>query len=255
MQPKGRGDTGFPSRMARIADVARLQFGHSQKGRGEPHSVRQLELPQPHCFNSATAKRPWRTIALVALPQGCTLLQFGHSQKAVENRRWRRRPRKTRPMCFNSATAKRPWRTWSKEYASSGRRRLSIRPQPKGRGETPPVDQSVLRPDRASIRPQPKGRGEPRRPTDDWLREDAFRFNSATAKRPWRTLPIPLTPTLLFVASCFNSATAKRPWRTLLPCLPFLEPVHGYRHPKGTHPRRRDRQVKWTHPSHSDPFQ
>ena len=157
------------------ADSATLQFGHSQKA---VENVREHGyVRQGPGFNSATAKRPWRTsrerssldraASIRPQPKGrgepvphsrpartSPQLQFGHSQKAVENSGIER---EVLPRSFNSATAKRPWRTAS---ADAGEWTASLRPQPKGRGEQRPAD---ARGPAASIRPQPKGRGEPPR--------------------------------------------------------------------------------------------
>ena len=113
-------------------------------------------------------------------------LQFGHSQKAVEN--------------VTLARRRCPWRE------------ASIRPQPKGRGELEQARKTYARyRRRASIRPQPKGRGE--LPHDVEESGLVARFNSATAKRPWRT-GNKLIAQRPAGCSSFNSATAKRPWRT-----------------------------------------
>ena len=201
-------------------------------------------------FNSATAKRPWRTHAHIGghsqkavenLSQPRAQLQFGHSQKAVEN-------------------------LGHVRHLRNGYLVASIRPQPKGRGErglpsivhargmllqfghsqkavenalpgrAASASRERIAPD-ASIRPQPKGRGEPAA----YQRTGAVEcFNSATAKRPWRTQPLDtkdasllrlgqfghsqkavenstfVRPWPVGVPSSFNSATAKRPWRTRL---------------------------------------
>ena len=211
-----------------------LQFGHSQKAVENPSPKERLNRSYSS-FNSATAKRPWRTLLTLQHVLILFLLQFGHSQKAVENDL---ASRGAAARCrFNSATAKRPWRTPALLRRSGlcgvdmlqfghsqkavenrchraagtvpGADQASIRPQPKGRGEQDlgaevtgsgprlqfghsqkAVENAtvpwIFRPTRpASIRPQPKGRGEPRSspPQEPGPR----RFNSATAKRPWRT--------------------------------------------------------------------
>ena len=162
-----------------------LQFGHSQKAVENLRVGRSGARAPRSSFNSATAKRPWRTPGQcdagaagqgdasirpqpkgrgeptnqAALCFGLSSLQFGHSQKAVENPTVVNVPA-ANVAGFNSATAKRPWRTIRRGVSAATGTPASIRPQPKGRGE---LGDTITRIPgiKASIRPQPKGRGEP----------------------------------------------------------------------------------------------
>ena len=150
------------------------------KGRGE-HEPTESRGSFHRRFNSATAKRPWRTTVPIRVTRP---LQFGHSQRP-----WRTSsansfnfnsatgPPHDVARRRNSATAKRPWRTCS--HVPARMVDASIRPQPKGRGElakAQPTGLSMLQ----------FGHSQ-KAVENDGTPLSAKGFNSATAKRPWRT--------------------------------------------------------------------
>ncbi len=136
--------------------AAALQFGHGsvavETSRGTRRRSRSITS-----FNSATARSPWRP---------------------------RTRPRTRTRRCpgFNSATARSPWR--QRRRADPGRGgRASIRPRlgRRGDGHAHPVAHPEAG---ASIRPRLDRRGD----TTGTARTATSpgRFNSATARSPWR---------------------------------------------------------------------
>ena len=180
-QPKGRGERtpGF----AIYETHPTLQFGHSQKAVENPQNF-VLANPRQSCFNSATAKRPWRTKGTRSKPS--VRLRWASIRPQPKGRGERPTPGQPHggDEGFNSATAKRPWRTrlgWTQV-------------------------ESILSFNSATAK----------RPWRTRRRSGAGRaaacFNSATAKRPWRTAGV--SAAVGAAGSGFNSATAKRPWRT-----------------------------------------
>ena len=183
-----------------------LQVGHSQKAvenkpsatttnrlttsfnsatAKRPWRTRRTSRPWDvrDCFNSATAKRPWRTWRCLLFKRLRKSLQFGHSQKAVENTGRCCEPF-SRRCSFNSATAKRPWRTEKPLERRTETDALQFGHSQKAVENLNPRH-TFSAPCSASIRPQPKGRGE--RVDLGTALPKGESFNSATAKRPWRT--------------------------------------------------------------------
>ncbi len=159
-------------------------------------------------FNAATARRPWRTIGALCIPRRQCELQCGHGPKTVENF----------TLAFSSAVGM----------------EASMRPRPEDRGEPwVPVYTSFFQ-DQLQCGHGPKTveNGE----LQHQPRRGSRGFNAATARRPWRTLPVDRIQNAHDKASMrprpedrgergavllgqlgngsFNAATARRPWRT-----------------------------------------
>ena len=146
-----------------------------------------------HCFNAATARKPWRTTIGVDEGRRGPSLQCGHGANAVNNAAVNTGPRRWTRKSFNAATTRRPWRTNPnasatpadaprelqcghdpKAVENDGPARpsadseggLRMRPRPEGRGEPP--DARAVGPENEipelRMRPRPEGRGELGRP-------------------------------------------------------------------------------------------
>src|SRR5579875_2136875 len=201
-RPYGRGDIAsgrrWPSKRQRFNGATAIRPWRPPSG----HAGRRTSGG----FNGATAIRPWRHYTRQGACKGRYLLQWSHGHTAVE----------TLVHCV----------------AHREVLRASMEPRPYGRGDTPAVDdervagkalqwshghtavETAAQSGRstqnmwASMEPRPYGRGD----FVDWRagQRRAFRFNGATAIRPWRLRGRPRRPTEF---RRFNGATAIRPWR------------------------------------------
>src|SRR5206468_3541822 len=115
-------------------------------------------------FNSATAVRPWRTP--------------------------RQRPPSQRVDSFNSATAVRPWRTTAPRIAGCDLIRLQFGHGGEAVEDSTPHFPPNCRADKLQFS-RARGRGRWRSPPPRARASLVSGFNSATAVRPWRTLPAP----------------------------------------------------------------
>src|SRR5579875_2255423 len=110
-------------------------------------------------------------------------------------------------ICFNGATAIRPWRP---SFTASRIEKYFALQWSHGHTAVETAAQSGRSTQNmwASMEPRPYGRGD----FVDWRagQRRAFRFNGATAIRPWRLRGRPRRPTEF---RRFNGATAIRPWR------------------------------------------
>ena len=158
-RPEGRGEPDMRS----ISHVAErlASMRPRPEGRGEPrhssmalsHVAQWLQCGHgPKAVENAAAEADQRSA-----PE---LLQCGHGPKAVEN-------------------------VDRREYMLTADACASMRPRPEGRGE--PASRTLPLAARcASMRPRPEGRGEPCTGQSP-RRSEAYGFNAATARRPWRT--------------------------------------------------------------------
>ena len=159
------------------------------EGRGE---LRRRRSSTPRVgFNAATARRPWRTRRSTRAdgPE----LQCGHGPKAVENR-WRTATSADEAVSFNAATARRPWRTDEARRSMVGARKASMRPRPEGRGEPVHCRDSAKRTLQCGHGPKAVENRAGRRRAE-------WRFNAATARRPWRTAGTMRPTSLSYAAS------------------------------------------------------
>ena len=155
-QPEGRGEL-------RAAQIQSSEMRASMRPRPEGRGERRRQpcgTATPTCFNAATTRRPWRTLA--------------------------RRSERNCERGFNAATTRRPWRTTTAQWQACRDYGASMRPRPEGRGE-PSVSSSGTR---------SKGRFNAATTRRPWRtaggrvgRLDSIRrrFNAATTRRPWRT--------------------------------------------------------------------
>src|SRR5579875_1710727 len=182
-------------------------------------------------------------------------LQWSHGHTAVETRPGRR-GRSRGGASFNGATAIRSWRRETPHANDRHDQLASMEPRPYGRGDEGRASRAGGAVN-ASMEPRPYGRGDLRDAATNWARSvlasmeprpygrgdglsrakrrsRSWRFNGATAIRPWRHYsaqscytarnasmePRPYgrgdgVPFLVVfqVPTCFNGATAIRPWR------------------------------------------
>ncbi len=204
-------------------------------GRGERPSNLDSQ-PLYHCFNAATASRPWRTRAFPVPGRSAKRLQCGHGLSAVENgdvldvrqerlgasmrprplgRGEPRRIHRVRPRTrsFNAATASRPWRTLIFDELHAQPNRLQC-----GHGLSAVENlENIEQAGRRIVLQCGHGLSAVENGREvAMLIPMLLGFNAATASRPWRT-PARCPPRRR--PGSFNAATASRPWRTTTaPC-------------------------------------
>ncbi len=211
---------------------SKLQFGHGSVA-VETEFAAAGDAPAP-VLQFGHGSVAVETETLKNRATSVTRLQFGHGSVAVETPG----PPPAAGPCpagFNSATARSPWRQLDRlglvEHDGA-----SIRPRLGRRGDAGPLAVAVQLGLGASIRPRLGRRGDGYAPR--LTVSTSIRFNSATARSPWRletgrlkvdrqgcplqfghgSVAVETTSGATSTTSgpgSFNSATARSPWRLL----------------------------------------